>query len=124
MITKYERYHLRKERTRKKLFRNGITKPRLSVKRSNRYVYAQLIDDAKGVTLAFASTLEKELLEKIKKMNKSAKCIDACKILGETIAKRAIDKGVKEVIFDRGAARYHGRVRAVAEAARTVGLKF
>ncbi|MEW6012820.1 MAG: 50S ribosomal protein L18 [Elusimicrobiales bacterium] len=124
MITKYERYHLRKERTRRKLFERGITKPRLSVKRSNKYVYAQLIDDSKGVTLAFASTVEKELSDKIKKMNKSAKCIEACKILGETIAKRAIEKGVKEVIFDRGGRIYHGRVKAVAEAARTAGLKF
>ncbi|HOJ85922.1 MAG TPA: 50S ribosomal protein L18 [Elusimicrobiales bacterium] len=124
MITKYERYHLRKERTRRKLFERGITKPRLSVKRSNKYIYAQLIDDSKGVTLAFASTVEKELSDKIKKMNKSAKCIEACKILGETIAKRAIEKGVKEVIFDRGGRIYHGRVKAVAEAARTAGLKF
>lgn len=124
MITKYERYHFRKERTRKKLFERGITKPRLSVKRSNKYVYAQLVDDLKGVTVAFASTLEKDLLEKIKKMNKSAKCIEACKMLGETIAKRAIEKGVKEVIFDRGGRIYHGRVKAVAEAARTAGLKF
>ncbi|MCX7647333.1 MAG: 50S ribosomal protein L18, partial [Elusimicrobiales bacterium] len=114
----------RKERTRRKLFERGITKPRLSVKRSNKYVYAQLIDDSKGVTLAFASTVEKELSDKIKKMNKSAKCIEACKILGETIAKRAIEKGVKEVIFDRGGRIYHGRVKAVAEAARTAGLKF
>jgi large subunit ribosomal protein L18 len=124
MITKQERYNLRKERTRKKLFENGIDKPRLSVARSNRYIYASIIDDMNGKTLAFASTIEKELSDKIKGMKKSAKSIEASKLLGEVIAKRAMDKGVKEVIFDRGAAIYHGRIKAVAESARSSGLKF
>ncbi|MEF3279651.1 MAG: 50S ribosomal protein L18 [Elusimicrobiota bacterium] len=124
MITKNQRYNLRKERTRKKLFKNGINKPRLSVKKSNRYVYAQVIDDLKGITLAYASTLESELLKKIKSLNKSAKSIDACKILGEVIAKRALEKGVKEIVFDRGGSIFHGRIKAVADAARDVGLKF
>ncbi len=124
MITKKERYLLRKERTRKKIFANGITKPRLSVTRTNKYVYAQVIDDIKGHTIAFASTLEKSLNEEIKKMNKSAKCIDACKLLGEMIAKRALEKGVKEVVFDKGGRIYHGRIKAVADAARNAGLKF
>ncbi|MBP7796284.1 MAG: 50S ribosomal protein L18 [Elusimicrobiales bacterium] len=124
MITKHERYNLRKERTKKRLFENGINRPRLSVTRSNRYVYAQVIDDLNGKTLAFASTIEKELSDKIKVMKKSSKSIDAAKLLGEVIAKRAMDKGVKEVIFDRGAAIYHGRIKAVADAARSSGLKF
>lgn len=124
MITKQERYNLRKERTKKRLFENGINRPRLSVTRSNRYVYAQVIDDLNGKTLAFASTIEKELSDKIKGMKKSSKSIDAAKLLGEVIAKRAMDKGVKEVIFDRGAAIYHGRIKAVADAARSSGLKF
>lgn len=124
MITKRERYLLRKERTRKKIFRNGITRPRLCVTRTNRYVYAQVIDDIKGHTIAFASTLEKELKEKIAKLNKSTKSIEACKLLGEVIAKRAKEKGVEEVVFDRGGRIYHGRIKAVAEAARANGLKF
>lgn len=124
MITKYERYLLRKERTKKSIFKRGITRPRLSVKKSNKYVYAQIIDDKKGITLAFASTLEKPLLEKIKTTGKSTKSIMACKLLGEEIAKRAIEKGVMEVVFDRGGSVYHGRIKAVADAAREKGLKF
>lgn len=124
MITKQERYLLRKERTRTKLLKNGITKPRLCVTRTNKYVYAQIVDDIKGHTLAFASTLEKGLKEKIISLKKSAKSIEACKILGEVIAKRAIEKGVKEVVFDRGGRLYHGRIKAVAESARENGLKF
>lgn len=124
MITKYERYLLRKERTRKKILKSGIKLPRLSVTRSNKYVYAQVIDDVKGHTLAFASTLEKPLYEKIKKLNKSAKSIEACKILGQEIARRAKEKGIESVVFDRGGRVYHGRIKAVAEAAREGGLKF
>lgn len=124
MITKQERYLLRKKRTRRKIFKNGINRPRLCVTRTNRYVYAQVVDDIKGHTLAFASTLEKELQERIKKLNKSTKSIEACKILGEVIAKRALEKGVKEVVFDRGGRLYHGRIKAVAESARENGLKF
>lgn len=124
MITKQERYLLRKERAKRKLFSNGITKPRLCVTRTNRYVYAQVVDDAKGYTLAFASTLEKELRERIVKLNRSTKSVDACKILGEVIAKRAKEKGISEVVFDRGGRLYHGRIKAVADAARENGLKF
>ncbi|MCX7905877.1 MAG: 50S ribosomal protein L18 [Elusimicrobiales bacterium] len=124
MITKQERYILRKERTRKKLFKNGINKPRLCVTRTNKYVYAQIIDDLKGQTIAYASTVEKELKERIAKTGKSTKSIEACKILGEVIAKRAVEKGVKEVVFDRGGRLYHGRIKAVAEKARENGLKF
>ena len=125
MITKRERYLLRKERTRRKLFRNGIIdKPRLCVTRTNRYVYAQVIDDTKGHTLAFASTLEKEIREKMMEINKSTKSIQACKMLGEIIAQRAKEKGISEVVFDRGGRLYHGRIKAVAESARENGLKF
>jgi|YNPMSStandDraft_1061717.scaffolds.fasta_scaffold00842_6 large subunit ribosomal protein L18 len=124
MITKQERYLLRKERTRKKLFKNGITKPRLSVKKSNKYIYTQVIDDIKGITIASASSIEKEILEQIKKTQKSAKSVEAAKILGKIIAERAISKGVKEVIFDRGGSIYHGKIKALADAAREAGLKF
>jgi len=124
MIIKQERYLLRKERTRKKLFKNGITKPRLSVKKSNKYIYTQVIDDIKGITIASASSIEKEILEQIKKTQKSAKSVEAAKILGKIIAERAISKGVKEVIFDRGGSIYHGKIKALADAAREAGLKF
>jgi len=124
MIIKQERYLLRKERTRKKLFKNGITKPRLSVKKSNKYIYTQVIDDIKGITIASASSIEKEILEQIKKTQKSAKSVEAAKILGKMIAERAISKGVKEVIFDRGGSIYHGKIKALADAAREAGLKF
>jgi large subunit ribosomal protein L18 len=124
MITKQDRYLLRKERTRKKLFKNGITKPRLSVKKSNKYIYTQVIDDIKGITIASASSIEKEILEQIKKIQKSAKSVEAAKILGKIIAERAISKGVKEVVFDRSGSIYHGRIKALADAAREAGLKF
>ncbi len=124
MITKQERYILRKERTRKKLFKNGITKPRLCVTRTNRYVYAQVVDDTQGKTIAFASTVEKEIKDKIAKLNKSTKSIEACKILGQIIAKRASEKGIKKVVFDRGGRLFHGRIKAVAESARENGLEF
>lgn len=124
MIDKKERYYLRKERTRRKLLQVNNNLPRMSVTRSNRYVYAQIIDDLKGMTLAFASTLEKEIIDKVRSMKKSPKSIEACKILGEVIAKRASEKGIKEIVFDRGGRIYHGRIKAVAQAARSNGLKF
>lgn len=121
MANKQERYQFRKERSRKKLMANGPTKPRLSVYRSLNYLYAQVIDDAEGKTLAAASTLGKEFEGKTKS---SAKSIAAAEILGETIAKKALDAGVKEVMFDRGGRIYHGRIKALADSARKAGLKF
>ena len=92
--------------------------PSLNVYRSNKHIYAQLIDDIKGVTLASASTLDKELnLE-------STSNVEAAKKVGELIAKRAVEKGYKSVVFDRGGYLYHGRVKALAEAARETGLEF
>jgi large subunit ribosomal protein L18 len=96
----------------------GVAKqPRLSVFRSNKYVYAQVIDDEKGKTVVGA--IEKELVSK-EKLTKSEKA----KELGKLIAKKAIAKKVEAVVFDRGSYRYHGRVKAVAEGAREGGLKF
>ena len=93
-------------------------RPRLNVFRSNKHIYAQLIDDANGVTLASASTLDKEIsLE-------STSNVDAAKKVGEVIAKRAVEKGVSEVVFDRGGYLYHGRIQALADAARENGLQF
>lgn len=92
--------------------------PRLSVFRSNKHIYAQIIDDTKGVTLASASTLDKD--------GKGAKggTMDAAKAIGELIAKKALKAKVEQVVFDRGGYLYHGRIKALAEAAREAGLKF
>jgi len=120
MISKQERYQFRKDRTRKNLQANAFTRPRLSVYRSTKYLYAQVVDDAKGLTLAAASSIDKELKGKVK----SGKSLDTAKVVGALVAKRAIEKGVKEVCFDRGGRIFHGRVKALAEAAREAGLKF
>ena len=93
-------------------------KPRLSVFRSNAEIYVQLIDDANGTTLAAASSRDKDILaQKVAKSEKS-------KLVGAAIARKAIELGLNDVIFDRGGNLYHGRVKAVAEAAREGGLKF
>lgn len=118
MKTKQQRFEYRRERTRDKLAVN-IERPRLSVHKTGRHLYAQVIDDRQGTTVAYASTLSKELKEL-----KSSKNLDAAKALGSLVAKRAIEKGVKQVRFDRGAHSYHGRVKAIAEAAREHGLEF
>jgi large subunit ribosomal protein L18 len=92
-------------------------RPRLTVFRSNRFLYAQLIDDASGKTLASASTAALAKEQKGKK-------IDSARAAGEALAKKAVELGIKEAVFDRGSYRYHGRVRAIAEGARSAGLKF
>jgi large subunit ribosomal protein L18 len=93
---------------------------RLSVFRSSKHIYAQLIDDDAGVTLAAASSVEKTARESLK----SGASVDAAKAVGKLIAERAKEKGIKDVVFDRGGYLYHGRVRALAEAAREGGLNF
>ena len=95
-------------------------RPRLCVYRSLSHIYAQVIDDAKGATLASASSLEKDMRGKLK----SGANVEAAKAVGSLIAERAKAKGVKEVIFDRGGYRFHGRVKALADAAREGGLSF
>jgi large subunit ribosomal protein L18 len=95
-------------------------RPRLNVFRSLSHIYAQLIDDAKGETLASASTLDPDVRAKVKGKSKTAQA----EMVGELIAKRGGAKGVKTVLFDRGGYRYHGRVKALAEAARKGGLEF
>jgi large subunit ribosomal protein L18 len=107
----------RKSRTRAKIT-GTAEKPRLSIFRSNRYTFVQLIDDSSGKTLAGASTRE---LAKNKKSK--AKKSDIAAELGELIAKKAVEKGVKKAVFDRGKYKYHGRVKAVAESARKGGLQ-
>jgi large subunit ribosomal protein L18 len=92
-------------------------RPRLAVFRSLGHIYAQVIDDSKGATLAAASDLEKEFKSK---GNKTA----AATAVGELIGKRAVEKGLKQVVFDRGGFQYHGRVKALADGARKAGLEF
>jgi large subunit ribosomal protein L18 len=120
MITKPDKNAVRKKRhgrVRAKLS-GTAQRPRLNVFRSNQHIYAQVIDDVNGVTLASASTMDKEL-----SLDSKAN-IAAATVVGELVAKRAVEKGVKEVVFDRGGYLYHGRVKALAEAAREAGLEF
>ena len=97
------------------------TRPRLAVFRSNNHIYAQVIDDNSQQTICSASTVDKELREDKEKL--SANC-SSSSIVGKLLAKRAIKKGIKQVIFDRGGNLYHGRVKALADAARDAGLNF
>mgnify|MGYP004630970155 FL=1 len=120
MNTPRELFQKRKGRVRSALKKAANGKMRLSVFRSNMHVYAQIIDDAKGATIASASTLEKEVRDQIKKSSN----IEAASFIGKLVAERAIKAGVSEVIFDRGGYIYHGRVKALADAAREAGLKF
>jgi large subunit ribosomal protein L18 len=100
---------------------SGTTEqPRLCVFRSLNHIYAQVIDDSVGNTLASASTIIADLKEKSEDINK----IEQAKLVGSKVAKEAMGKGVKKVVFDRGGYRYHGRIKALAEAARQAGLKF
>ena len=110
----------RKQRVRNSLRRIANGRPRLSVFRSSKHIYAQVIDDTKGVTLVSASSLEKVQRD----AGKTGADIDAAKAVGKLLAERAVQKGVKEVVFDRGGYLYHGRVKALADAARESGLSF
>ncbi|MFP4225727.1 MAG: 50S ribosomal protein L18 [Desulfobacterales bacterium] len=109
----------RKKRIRKKLT-GTPERPRLCVFRSTRHVYAQIIDDTRGITLASASTMEPEIRDGQKFETKVA----AANFIGKRIGKRASEKGIQAVVFDRGGFMYHGRVKAVSEGAREAGLDF
>ncbi len=113
-----ELFARRRRRNRYKLRLKAAGRPRLSVHRSNKHIYAQVIDDAAGRTLAFASTLDQTL------RGKYGCTIEGAKAVGQLIAERAKAAGVEAVVFDRGGYIYHGRVKALAEAAREGGLKF
>ncbi len=110
----------RKARVRRSIRARAYGKPRLSVFRSSKQIYAQIIDDENGRTLASASSLEKDKREGLK----TGANIEAAKEIGKLIAERAVAAGVKEVVFDRGAYMYHGRVKALADGAREGGLQF
>jgi large subunit ribosomal protein L18 len=110
----------RKARVRRVLSARAAGRPRLSVHRSSKHIYAQVIDDAAGKTVAAASTLEKD----VKGSSKSGADKAAATAVGKLIAERALKAGVKEVVFDRGGYLYHGRVKALGDAAREGGLHF
>jgi large subunit ribosomal protein L18 len=110
----------RKARVRRSIRARAYGKPRLTVFRSSKQIYAQIIDDVKGATLVSASTLEKPQREALK----TGADINAAKVVGKLIAERAAAAGIKQVVFDRGAYMYHGRVKALAEGAREGGLDF
>jgi large subunit ribosomal protein L18 len=110
----------RKARVRRTLRAAANGRPRLSVFRSSKHIYAQVIDDAKGETIVAASSLEKDLRGSLK----TGADIEAAKVIGKLLAERAVAKGVKDVLFDRGGYIFHGRVKALADAARESGLNF
>lgn len=116
---KRERRFSAHRRVRRRVIGNE-EKPRLAIFKSLRYIYAQLIDDVQGTTLAQANSGEAS----IRKAGKAAKNLDAARLVGEAVAERALEKGIKKVVFDRGGYIFHGRVKKVAEGARSKGLEF
>ena len=122
MVSKESRQEIRvkKHMRIRNRFSGTAERPRLAVFRSNNHMYAQIIDDTVGNTLVAASTLEKEVKEQLEKTNN----VDAAAYLGTVIAKRAIEKGIDTVVFDRGGFIYQGKIEALADAAREAGLKF
>ena len=123
MIKREDRKRLRLMRHKRLRKRISGTpeRPRLSVYRSEKHIYAQIIDDTKGETLVAASTVEKELRDKL---NQKTWNVQAAKEVGKIIAERATAKGITEIVFDRGGYKYHGRIKALADSARESGLKF
>ena len=117
-----EKEELRRKRHRRLRFKviGTAARPRLNVSRSLQHIYAQLIDDSTGHTLATASTVDKDLREALK----TGGNVDAAKAVGKMIAERAQSKGITAVVFDRGGYKYHGRIQALADSARENGLKF
>ncbi len=115
-----EGFMRRSHRVRQTLKRVAYGRARLSVFRSSKHIYAQVIDDAGGKTVASASTLDKDLKGALKKGSD----VDAAQAVGKLVAERALSAGVKDVVFDRGGYLYHGRVKALADAAREAGLNF
>ena len=122
MIKKKSRAEVREKKHRRERNRYSGTpeRPRLSVFRSNLHIYAQIIDDTVGRTLCSAGTVEKDIAKELEKTGN----VDAAEYLGKVIAERALAKGIKSVVFDRGGYVYKGKVAALAEAARKAGLEF
>ena len=122
MISKESRIEIRKNKHRRirNRFSGTPERPRLAVYRSNNHMYAQVIDDTVGNTLVSASTLQKDVKAELEKTNN----VEAAAYLGTVIAKRALEKGITTVVFDRGGFIYQGKIQALAEAAREAGLEF
>ena len=122
MVSKKSRSEIRikKHNRMRNRFSGTAERPRLSVFRSNNHMYAQIIDDVAGNTLVAASTLDKDVKAELTKTNN----VEAAALLGKVIAKKAMDKGINTVVFDRGGFIYQGKVQALAEAAREAGLEF
>ena len=121
MVSKKSRTEVRENKHRKirNRFSGTAERPRLAVFRSNNHMYAQIIDDTVGKTLVAASTVEKDVKAQVEKTNN----VEAAATLGTIIAKRALEKGIKEVVFDRGGFIYQGKIQALADAAREAGLE-
>jgi large subunit ribosomal protein L18 len=117
-MAKNKLFERRRQRNRTQLRKKSVGRPRLSVHRTNQHIYAQIIDDVKGATLAAASTVEKDLRDS------ATSNIEAAAKVGKLIAERAKAAGVADVVFDRGGFLFHGRVKALADAAREGGLAF
>ncbi|PRD41329.1 50S ribosomal protein L18 [Phyllobacterium phragmitis] len=120
MASPKETIQRRASRVRRQLKAVANGRPRLSVHRSSKNIYAQIIDDVRGLTIAAASTLDGDLKGKLR----TGADQDAAAVVGKLVAERAVKAGVKEVVFDRGSFIFHGRVKALAEAAREAGLSF
>ena len=122
MVSKESRTKIRekKHRRQRNRFSGTAERPRLAVFRSNNHMYAQIIDDTVGNTLVSACTLQKDVKAELEKTNN----VDAAAYVGKLIAERAIEKGIKEVVYDRGGFIYQGKVKALADAAREAGLEF
>ena len=122
MVRKESRTKVRenKHRRLRHRFAGTAERPRLAVFRSNNHMYAQIIDDSVGHTLVSASTLQKEVSAELEKTNN----VDAAAYLGKVIAEKALEKGIKDVVFDRGGFIYQGKIQALADAAREAGLNF
>ena len=122
MVSKKSRSEVRRKKHMKlrNRFSGTAERPRLAVFRSNNHMYAQIIDDTVGKTLVAASTVEADVKKELEKTNN----VDAAAYVGKVIAERAVEKGIKEVVFDRGGFIYQGKVQALADAAREAGLNF
>ena len=120
MFTPKDLFARRRTRVRYQIRKNADGRPRLSVFRSGKHIYAQVIDDRQGVTLAAASTLDKDVKSRLKTGGDKTAAAE----VGKLVAQRATAAGVKEVVFDRGGYLFHGRVKALADAAREAGLSF
>lgn len=120
MASTLSSFDRRKARVRRSLRRSQGDRPRLSVFRSSKHIYAQIIDDAKGYTLAAASSIDAEFKGKHEK----GADVAAAAVVGKLVAERGLKAGIKDVIFDRGGYIYHGRIKALADAAREAGLNF